>query len=207
MDLGTFHSEISAHIRRGTSMDALIPGFVRRAAFDLEKNYGFQYMRQVATITIDPAVDLTPQYIDLSSIQLKMIRGFRWEPADGSDFIYLTKVNFGDFLGPETGVPRYYWLDGTARIVLGSVPTDTLYGKLYLSRYSSWPTLDAETHWLLENAEQALIHGSLVNFGLYSRDMELVAAHRLLLKGSLELLIGVEIESEWSDTDMAMGGG
>lgn len=206
MNLGEFHTEMSTIIRRGTSVDDLIPGFVRRAARWIERNRSLQYMRQFVTLEIDPDILTTPQYVSLENTDIKLVRMFRWVPSDDSDYIYLKKCEPQDILAPATGTPYNYWLDGTSRIVLSATPTEVLSGELYIEKYSSWPTADASTHWLIAYAEDALLAQSMYYFGRHARDRGIMEAAQADRNEALITLLAAEQDSEWSDSDLTIEG-
>lgn len=207
MNLGELHTELKNAIRRGTSMDAHIPGFVRKGVRWLERNKTLQYMRQYATITIDPAVEGTPQFIELEGNGIKAVKMFRWVPSTTlGDYIYLRRIDPGDMHQPLSGIPTAYWLDGVSRLVLSATPTEALTGELVVEKYSAWPTSPTATHWLLDYAEDLLFHLGMWNFAVHARDAELAAMHKGLAADALTTLMNAEVDSEYANSDDVMRG-
>jgi hypothetical protein len=64
MNLETFHGDISGALRRGSSLDTLIPSTTRQAALWLEQNYTFRYMKRFGRVTINPTAT-APERIEL----------------------------------------------------------------------------------------------------------------------------------------------
>lgn len=205
MNLGTFKAQIAANIRRGNSLDAQIPTFIRQAAQWIERNQTLSYMKRMVEVNIDLTTSSTPRFIELQGTRIKGIIWFRWLSADGR-YIYLKSRSAPDFGYAEEATPRYYWLDGVSRIVLAATPTENLAGELMVARYTDWPTEDAAEPWLLKNAEDVLEARTMMNFGKYVRDPQVVDAWRTILDDSLAGLYAADAEFEYGNADMAMEG-
>lgn len=205
MNLGEFKTQISGNIRRSTSLDSRIPAFIRQAARWVERNRTLQYMKKLAEISIDPATADTPQYIELTGTLIKSVIFFRWVAADG-EYIYLKSEAPHKFTSLEKGTPRYYWLDGVSRIVLTTTPDEVLTGELQVARYSSWPTADASTHWLMDNAEDVLEARTMMNVAKYTRDPNLFATWKAILDDSLPGLYAAEEELQYQNAELVMEG-
>lgn len=204
MDLGEFTAEMKAIIRRGDSLDAVIPGFIRRAAFWLERNKTLNYMLRFGDLEIDPSTTDTPRYIELDNTRIKSIPMLRWVNDDG-EFLYVTKTDPRDVKLLEAGTPAFYWLSGVSTIVLSSTPDEVLTGELWVARYSAWPTNDEATHWLLENAEDVLQARAMLNAAKYVRDMELASHWKSIFDEALIGLYAAEEELTWDNSDLRMG--
>lgn len=205
MNLGDFKSQINGNIRRGTSLDARIPTFIRQAARWIERNKTLQYMKVLATISIDPDTNDAPRFIELTGTLIKSVIFFRWIDDEGT-YLYLRNWDPAKFTALESGTPRYYWLDGVSRIVLTTTPDEVLSGELQVSRYTSWPTNNDATHWLLDNAEDVLEAQTMIQFAKYVRDAELQQHWRAIRDEGLVTLYAAEQEFEYSNTDLQMVG-
>lgn len=203
--LGDIHDEVRANIRRGTSLDGLIPGFVRKAALWIERNNTLQYMRKFATISVDASAD-TARYITLEDTRIKSVELFRWNLSDGT-YQDLALRSPKDFLGLEVGTPSAYWLDGVERLVLASTPGENLSGELQVNRYTSWPTSLTATHWLIDNAEDILEAMAMVNFAKHARDPDLLSFWKGVFDTGLVGLYAADAELQFTNTDLRMGVG
>jgi hypothetical protein len=203
MNLGEFKAELKLVLRRGDSLDALIPGFIRQAAFWLERNRTMNYMLRFGSISIDPDATDTPRYIELDNTRIKSIPMFRWINSDGS-FSYLTKKDPRDMALLEEGIPAFYWLSGTSTIVLSGTPDQVLNGELWVARYSAWPTNDGAEHWLLDNGEDVLQARSMINAAKHIRDPDLHQHWRTILDDSLMGFYAAEDELAWENSDLRM---
>ncbi len=203
--LGDLQDQIRANIRRGTSLDDLIPGFIRKAALWIERNNTLQYMNKFATISVD-ASSSDARYITLESTRIKKVTLFRWVGSDGS-YQDLSLRQPGDFLSLETGVPSAYWLDGVERLVLSAKPGENLNGELQVARYTAWPTSLSSEHWLIDNAEDVLEARAMINFAKHARDAELMAFWQKIFDDGLVGLYAADSELQWANTDMRMGEG
>lgn len=184
-------------------MDALIPGFVRKAALWIERNKTLNYMKKFAEISIDPNSAETPRYITLVDTGIKSVLLFRWTLDDGS-YADLSLRNPRDFTKLEVGTPSSYWLDGNTRIVLSSTPDEVLSGELQVARYSSWPASDASSHWLMDYAEDILEAQAMINFGKHARDPELMAYWKAIRDEGLIGLYAADEEFAYDNSDLRM---
>ena len=170
MNLGELHTLVSASLRRGTALDAHIPGAVRRAARWIERNYSLKYMEEHFLFDIDASAT-NPRLITLPSA-VKKIEFFRWKDTDG-DYHNMTQVAAQDFPDNEETDPVSFWMEGDRRLYLGETPEDDIDGaEILFIRYTSWPTDDAAEHWLIDNAEDLLLAQSAMNMLPFTRDYD-----------------------------------
>lgn len=207
MNLGEFHDEVSATIARGTAMDAHIPGYTRRAARWLERNYTFAYMKQFLELVIDLDVASTPRYIELGPGAPKSIPMFRWVNDDGG-FTYLKKIDPWEVTAYSTEeglIPSGYWLDGIKRIVLAHTPTTNLNGEISLVRYTPWPSQETFTHWLLDNAEDVLLAQTLFMMAPRLRAPNMRQEYQAMRDEGLNTLLRAEDEFQYQGDSGSMG--
>lgn len=203
MNLGEFHAQVSADIRRGTTQDAQIPKWTRQAALFLERNKTMNYMRRFATVNIDLATNDTPRFVELTDTRIKSIQFFRWVNSDGT-FSYMEKKDPRDMADLASGTPEVYWPSGVSTLVLSSTPDTNLSGELWLSSYSAWPTNLASTHWLIENAEDVLEAGAMMNAGKHLRDQSMYAFWKTEYDKGLVSLYAAEDEFAQENTNYIM---
>lgn len=204
MKLGDFHSMISRDIRRGTSLDDMIPDFTRKGALWIERNNSFQYMRQFGEVHIDVSVDATPRYITIQNTRIKKVDMFRWN-VDGT-YKTLARGDPRDFDSLSEGYATHYWLDGVERIVLSATPTEDQDGELWLTRYTSWPTVLTSTNWLLDNAEDYLEAVTMLMISRHLRDATAEGRWKSARDEALLGVVAADQELEYSNTDYAMEG-
>ena len=201
--LAEFTDQIRANIRRGTALDGLIPGFIRKGALWIERNNTLQYMRKFSEIDIDILADEQPRYISLINTRIKSILMLRWVLNSG-EFSYLALRDASDFPLSPVGTPAGYWLDGVDRIVLSSTPSENLHGELIVARYTDWPTIPTATHWLIDNAEDVLEAQAMIAFAKHARDEGAMAFWKGVFDAALPGLYAADAEMTWSNADLAM---
>lgn len=201
MNLGEFKSQISANIRRGSSLDSLVPKFIRQGALWLERNQTLQYMRKFATISVDPD-DPNSRYVTLENTNIKTIEFLRWD-LEG-EYKYLTLRDPMDLPALADGTPQNYYLDGVSRIVFDARPDEALNGELMITRYSSWPTLDNATHWLMDWAEDVLEAQAMIQFGKHARDPDVMSFWGGIRDQALPGLYAADQELRYANSDMRM---
>lgn len=209
MNLGEFKQQLKDNIRRGDSLDAVIPGFIRQAALWLERNRTMNYMRKFAEITIDPDVDDAPRYVSLEDTRIKSIQFFRWTgqagiTADDNGYLYMQMKDPRDFPQLTTGIPAFYYPNGVSSMVLSATPDQVLNGELWCARYSAWPTADSATHWLMDNAEDVLEARAMMNMAKHARDPDMRAHWKTVLDDGLIGLYAAEDEFMLENTELVM---
>ena len=203
MNLGEFHDDVRASLGRGTSLDALIPSWTRRAALWIERNRTLQYMRKYAVVEIDIETNDTPRFIEIEGAGFKAVEMLRWITADG-EYHAVTPKDPRDFPRLETGTPIYYWLDGVSRIVLASTPNENLSGELVVATYTSWPGQLTAQHWLLDAAFDVLFARTMMNYARHARDAGAYQTYKTELDDALLGLYAADDELIYSGADLAM---
>lgn len=202
MVLSELHSEISRAIARGTSWDAVIPTYARRGCRFIERNFTLQYMKVFLEFTID-AEAANPRRVSLPS-GIKKEEFIRLLNDDAS-YAYMEKIAPQQVTSLVTEQPRAYWLSGTDEIWLSSIPDKDYNAEIYCAVYSTWPTLDAGTHWLLENAEDVILASSVLQIAPAIRlDEKSAGLFGDMLKAGLKTLIDESIELEYANFPMVM---
>ena len=153
MSLADVHTQVSRLINRGSTFDSQIPSFVKQAARFIERNYTLKYMERVTPIFI--AEGESEFYYNEGKI--KSIEFIRLD-LDSGEYIFLKKGDPEDFEISKIGRPSAYWLeDETSRLVLDRTADLDYNGTMFAAKFTSWPTDDSKTPWLVENAEEILI--------------------------------------------------
>lgn len=180
--LSEFHTLVSDALGRSTSLDSTIAQRVKMAARWLERNYTFQYMRQIRTFDVDP--DATyPYVLSLSGLEVKQVDLLRRRAADaaGTGYVYsrpLKQVEFRDRETRSVGLAESYALNGVSSIYLNSIPDEAETYETNLVLYTDWGTASDWEHWLLEDATNLLLARTLMMMCIRSRDPDLYAMYK-----------------------------
>lgn len=170
MNLGQFHAQVSSAIRRGTSVDALIPGWTELAAKWLEQNYTYKYMWRTLELTLDPESE-SPRFVQFDDT-VKSVDFLRMTVAneDGSTSLYsLTPAQPRDFVSFDVGVPQHYWLDEDGLWVDATV-TEAITLELRAALYTQWPTDTNAEPTLLKRYYNALLSRTMLEAATHLKD-------------------------------------
>lgn len=179
--LGQFHTLVSDALGRGTSLDSVIPERARMAARWIERNYTFQYMRQVRLITASASAEY-PYIASLNGLEIKKLTTLRRRTTDTDGSILfgpaLRQVKPVDRSNRPSGTPESYWLNGVSSLIFNSVPDEDMVFEGHFVLFTSWGTASSWTHWLLDNATQLLLCRTLMAMMPRTRDPALYQAHK-----------------------------
>lgn len=173
--LSEFHADVADCVGRGSSLVSVIPRRVKMAAEWIERNYTFQYMRQMATLEVLSAATY-PHIVSLANLYVKELTAIRRRrvATDGSYAFDqpLQKVSPIDRSDRPAGNPESYWLNGRSSIVFNSVPDEDMTFELHGVFMTIWGTGDSWQHWLLDNAHELLLARTLMMLMPRTRDPE-----------------------------------
>jgi hypothetical protein len=199
-----------------TSFVANIPMFVKQAEERIYRSVQIPELRKNATGILTSGVPYLARPSDfLSVFSLAVIE------ADG-DYVYLydKDVNFIREAYPRastTGVPKYYaQFDGDqtgvseGNFILG--PTPNANYSVELHYYYDPPSISTtSTSWLGENAESALLYGSLVEAYSYLKgDGDMLQLYTGRYNEAMMQLFGIDLRSkrdDYRDGTMSRTGG
>ena len=116
MNLGEFHTLVKEVVKRGDTLDHLIPLIVKEAAFWLEQNYTLKYMERFGKYHITELGEY-PYYLDVPNQRVKDYIFVRYEEADC--YKYLKQVDLQDVV-VKKDVPTCYCTLGKEFIVLNA---------------------------------------------------------------------------------------
>jgi hypothetical protein len=188
-----------------TSFVANIPMFVKQAEERIYRSVQIPELRKNATGILTSGVPYLARPSDfLSVFSLAVIK------ADG-DYVYLydKDVNFIREAYPRastTGVPKYYaQFDGDqtglsdGNFILG--PTPNAAYSVELHYYYDPPSISTtSTSWLGENAESALLYGSLVEAYSYLKgDGDMLQLYTGRYNEAMMQLFGIDLRSKRDD--------
>ena len=200
MKLSEFNSLVSTYLKRGTSLDAIIPKAAPMALSFLERNYTFKYMEVFKTVQLmagDRTITLPLNMVTKSISMMRFINN------DGS-YKEINRVMPRDLKGTGVGCPTGYWLSGTTTIVFDMTSPSNVNGEAILNVFTTWPTGPDETHPLLIMASDVMIYQTLINMAAYMRDSELVGAYKLMRDEGLNTLTRSDDELRYDSEHSAM---
>lgn len=210
MTLGDFHDIVKAEANQGTRLDSYIPTAVRRAARFMEVNYSFLYMERFQAAELDVSGS-NPKFLPFPGDTTKKINFVRYtqmagsEPNRESNYVYLNRVDPIDIAVIEsTGNPTAYWLtgdeSGSRFLVLDRVPATNLDLEIHSVEYSTWPTNLSATHWLLENAEEAMLAKTMQRLARYAEEPEWMQFYAEPFEEGLRTVLMADEEARFAGT-------
>lgn len=204
MNLSEFHSLVSEAIGRSTAYDSQIPGYTRRAARFLERNYTLQYMNVYSTFELDAEAE-EPRLIQLPA-GLKRDRLIRIIAAGGT-YNDLRKIDPQDVKVLRTEMPSAYWLSGDDKIWLAQAPDVDYSCEIYWTRYTTWPTAPDGSAWLLENADDVLLAQTMVLMAPHLKDPDILQLWSGNLSVCIKTLLDADLALEDSNKPAVMNYG
>lgn len=207
MTLATFYPKISTALRRGTSVDSLIPGWVESAALWLEQNYSFNYMERTVEVSLDPEAE-EPNLIDLED-RIKSFKFVRAISRDASPaaYRYLQKIDAADVGSVVKGDPNYYWLDGPDQLWLDANVQTELVVQIRAVFYTEWPDVSSATPTLLRFYPNLLKAQTLIEAAIDLKDERMAAAYDSQFQRAIQAVLVAEEEMRRSDTELVMNYG
>lgn len=182
--LGEFHEDVEDSLGRADSLATVIPSRVQRAARWIERNYTFQYMRQLRELNVDPDAEF-PHIVSLYDLEVKKIETLRIRDTDSDGSVIfsdpLRQVKPADRSNRPGGTPESYWLNGVSSLILNSTPDEDLILEANLVLFTKWGEGDNWTHWLLDNATDLLLARTLMSMSIRTRDPALFQSYKATL--------------------------
>jgi hypothetical protein len=153
-----------------TSFVNNLPLFIRQAEERILKNVQLSLFRKNATASTtasNPYLAVPSDYLAPFSLSLRGADGDRF-------FIEFKDPSFVQTYTPDTtttGAPKYYCVFDVDNFLLGPTPDTTYTAELhYFYRPLSLTAgSDSGTTWLSENAEMAMLYGSLIEAYIYMK--------------------------------------
>lgn len=215
MNLGQFHARISQAIKRGSSLDAIIPFWVADAARVQEQNYTFSWM-----------VRTTEEMLPASNSELTfdldpLVKSVNWiKPilndanGDGTRWYgqQLLGVSSDQVIGISGGNPQGFYLEGGDTgysIHFDAIPHSDFKFRIEQNVYTDWPVDDASVPVLLARGQLVLFAQTLVLFAQEQRDPRMFETYSATLQGAMNVLLRSEEElkqGHQNDQRMIYGG-
>jgi len=156
-----------------------IPNFVRWCEEDISRTVQIPEVKSLYTMTFDADqrdVDVPPGFLSVYSMSVT---------EDGKSSYLLVK-NY-DFLreafpdGSGRGVPRFYTQKDENTLTIAPTPDKQYIGELYFYKKITSLTEggDSGTTWLSENAELALVYGTILQGYIYLKgEADIIASYQ-----------------------------
>jgi hypothetical protein len=203
MNLGQFHSLVTAEVKRGNSLDNIIPLRVELAVKFLERNFSYGYMGRRIEVLLDPSV-ADPKHVALGA-DVKAVKWLRYTQPESGNYFYLTKEDAQLQVAAGAGYATTYSLVGDDSIVLDKTPTAiyTLEGEVFF--YTDWSQDALAEHWILRNAPDLLLSQTMLGIGNYLRDMQMIQHYRGARDEALKTSLLAEDAADYDgiNTEMA----
>lgn len=172
MNVNAFNAVISRAIRRGTSLDSVIPDWVTEAVLKLEQNYSFSWMMQTISATLLAGASTVTMPTGTKKIDwIKVVT-----TGDGGE------TTTRDLLGVEpsrvTGITRGYvqgfYLQGLSAIQFDGIPDEAMLLSIRAAVYTAWPGTGTTTPEWLVRAHNLLKMETLLSFATEMRDDRMI---------------------------------
>ena len=201
---------------RETSFVANIPRFVRQAEQRIYRTVMIPELRKAATA---PLVAGNP-YLARPDDFLSVL-SFAVIDSDGAyHYLYDKDPSFIREAYPypaTSGLPRFYaqfdgdlgGTSGAGNFIVGPTPDQTYTAELQY-HFDPPSIVDVGNSWLGENAETALLYGSLLEAYAYLKgDADMMAQYQQMYDRALGQLLGIDVRSkrdDYRDGQMRVGG-
>ena len=182
-----------------TSFVNNLPLFIRQAEERILKNVQLSLFRKnaQATATVsNPYLAVPPDYLAPFSLSMRGDDGDRF-------FIEFKDPSFLQSYTPDsttTGAPRYYAVFDVDNFLLAPTPDAAYTAELHYFYRPASLTAGAEggTTWLSENAEMAMLYGSLIEAYIYMKgEQDVLSAYNSRFQ---EALVGIKMLGEAKET-------
>lgn len=194
--LSEFTAMVSGEANQGTRLDSYIPNTIRRAARLIERNTDFLYMERFLELDLDVSV-ANPRFLPFPGVLTKKINFVRYEQSFPSTttrkYKYLASVDPINITTIEEGEsPSAYWISGdetgTRYLILDQVGTENMTLEVHSVEFSTWPTQSTATHWLFDNAEDALLAKSMQLLAPYANEPDWVSFYNPMWEEGIRTL-------------------
>jgi hypothetical protein len=189
-------TEIAAFLNR-TDMTAIIPTFIALAEAQLARDVRHWRMQERAALTIDSRYETLPaDWVETIRLTID---------ADEKPLRLIALAEMQDmraYVADVSGVPTHYAHIG-GEIEFYPTPEDSHTGEILY--YQTIPALaTASTNWLLDQAPDAYLYGSLIHSAPYLLDDARAATWGALYAAAVQRLNQTSDAARWSGTGLRM---
>lgn len=186
--LAAFYAEISAEVRRGTSLDASIPRKVQQAVRWIESQHTFKHMEKYVELEI-LSTGTEPRALPLPAGFKSMLT---WRILLESKYYNIIKVDAYDVSEIDTTRPKAYWQDGMDYFWLDSEPDQDYESEMNFIGYTTLPTDTAESPYIIQEFGALILYQTMVLMAPLMRD----ATTLQFYKGEREEMIKAAIDAD-----------
>lgn len=196
MNLGEFHTVVQTEANKGTTLSGVIPSRVRMAARWLERNYTLKYMEQYKKASLADGCVRLPNTVIKTINFIRYYKDSKWH--------YIKQIDPRQERTRETAFPTGFWIDGVEAIRFDAWPDEQLEVFIGVAEYTIWPTELTATHWLLDNAEDALLAKTMMLLAPHARESRWLELYRDMMEGGIRTLLLADEELRQGARDEAM---
>lgn len=201
MNITEFLDMVNRSVRRGDSLNTEIAtAFVSAVRF-IERNWNFHYMRRTLTQTVTDSVSIT----GTDAATLKSIQQVRWQDDSGV-WYPIVQVDPDQIVSDVANFPEGYLYSestddtGAKTITLTfDAPFAEATEVEVIAHFFTQIDLNSPGNsgiWLLNHAEDAVLHRTMINMAPIMRDMQLLQMYNLMWQESQKTLMGMAAELE-----------
>ena len=197
MTLAEFYTAVSTELRRGSTLDSLIPAKARQALRWMESQHTFLHMEHYAEITLNSGV----RSASLPTGFKKMLSWRILGEADsdgGTSYFNITKIDSYDISRIELSRPSAYWQDGKDYFWLDNTPDEDYETEMAYTAYTTLPTNTADSPYVVQNYETVLLSKTMVLFGPQLRDQVVLTLYKDQLNDMMKAAIDADVEERQS---------
>lgn len=196
----SFYADVSEAIKRGTSLDAKIPGWAASACSWLERNFDYNYMRKIARFAweADDVIDLP--------VRLKRVEFVRVYVAgeDGTETYQGIQQTSARMISSTQAELQYWWMeDGLLK--LDGVPAESVNLEWSYYQYSLWPADPTDSVPILSDSYNGMLWQTLMNFATFAKDLRMVELYKGMRDEALSTELRADQALQTSGQRFAMG--
>lgn len=192
--LADFYTMVSDELRRGTTLDSLIPSKVRQAVKWIEDLHTFKHMEVFDT----PAI--VTRGLSIPS-GYKSMEFWRIVKDDGEGYRYLTLVSPKDVSKTTTDIPAAYWESADNYFYMDNTPDKSYASERSYIANTVLPTDTSQSPFFINAFEALTLHQTCVMFGPRMRDQAFAAAHLQRREELMKAAIDSDVERRQANED------
>lgn len=204
MQLGEFHSSISTIIKRGNSVDGLIPGAVRRAVKSIERRLTFDYMKDYYRETLKFDESSIQNWTAIDKRRIKSIKSAKLISPDETASYWLKKDDERQIPGRPVSHPSSYWFSAAKEVHFDCFADRDHLIEFRIAAYTVWPTQNSAEPVILDNHEDLVLYRTMMEMAPILRDNTMVGVYKGLYDDAIASAAEAEVEMEEDNTDHSM---
>lgn len=201
-----FVANISAEVRRGTSLDTHILRKLKQAIRWMEELHTFLHMENFVEVAIDSSA-VNPRRIAIPT-GFKTMDFWRISQNISGDsvgaFVYLNQLNPRDQISVDVDCPTGYWQSGASYFWLDNAPDQDYSSEMSYQAYTTLPSDTGESPSILQNFEGVLLHKTCTLMAPLMRDKDFRVFHAEELKLAITAAIDADVEARQANQDQSV---